>query len=79
MEGESTNDLAERLHGLYVEGVEQGAFEPVFPDFTTPTNELPVLCDGKADYTELINLLAETVDALSFKKWLQELMEAITR
>ena len=24
LEGESTNDLAERLHGLYVEGVEQG-------------------------------------------------------
>lgn len=24
LEGESTNDLAERLHGLYVEGVQQG-------------------------------------------------------
>ena len=53
LEGESTNDLAERLHGLYVEGVEQGSFEPVFPDFTTPTEVLPIICEDKTDYTAL--------------------------
>ena len=77
LEGESTNDLAARLHAQYVMDVENGDFSPIFPEFTTP-NQLPEACEDKADYTELNNLIAETTDALSFKQWLQELLEAIT-
>lgn len=77
LEGEDTNDLATRLHQQYVMDVESGDFSPIFPDFTTP-NQLPEACEDKADYTTLNNLIAETTDALSFKQWLQELLEAIT-
>ena len=79
LEDETTAELAERLHAMYVGDVEAGEFAPIFPDFTTPTDGLPETCDGKADYSALTDLIAETTDALSFKQWLQDLIEELER
>ena len=69
---ETREKFAERMRANFVADVTSGAFTPVDVDFTTPTEELPDVCEGIADYSGLLQLIIDVKDACSFDAWLQE-------